>query len=129
MVSALFLTLLAALVAANTAHNATDGGACIARGAAKDLAAPQTAAGTHLHGPYPSVWLTPVWALTTADSVISKVPTHDESVWEPCVGQIDQFDSKRCTNLPVLGDAILEALLERVALQRSARQRLDSRSQ
>jgi len=32
----------------------------------------------------------------------------------PCIGQVDEFDSKRCTMLPVKGDAILEAALAKV---------------
>ena len=45
--------------------------------------------------------------------MLSKVP-KDEAAYSPCIGQVDEFDSKRCTFLPVVGDALLEAQLAKI---------------
>ena len=45
--------------------------------------------------------------------MLSKVP-KDEAAYSPCIGQVDEFDSKRCTFLPVAGDALLEAQLAKI---------------
>ena len=43
----------------------------------------------------------------------SKIPS-DEGAYEPCIGQVDEFASKRCTFLPAAGDEVVEAVLASV---------------
>jgi len=38
----------------------------------------------------------------------------DEAAYTPCIGQVAEFDSKKCTFLPVVGDALVEAALAKV---------------
>ena len=37
------------------------------------------------------------------DHIVGLVPT-DEALWAPCIGQIEEFASKRCTLIPVDAD-------------------------
>jgi len=81
---------------------------------AADLASPTaSAAGTRLSSS-PNIWLTHDFLSPAAVAhVVSKVP-KDESAYSPCIGQVDEFDSKRCTHVPVEGDEILEAAIAKV---------------
>lgn len=47
------------------------------------------------------------------DKVLGKIP-KEESAWEPCVGQKSEFASKRCTLLPVKGDAFMEEMMAKL---------------
>jgi len=81
---------------------------------ASDLAQPLEAAATRL-AESPNVWLTQDFLpLDTIQHMLSKVP-KDESAYTPCIGQVDEFDSKRCTVLPAKGDKIVEGVLAKVA--------------
>jgi len=62
----------------------------------------------------PNIWLTRDFlSPTTVAHMRSKVP-KDESAYMPCIGQVDEFDSKRCTILPVAGDELLEAAVAKI---------------
>jgi hypothetical protein len=62
----------------------------------------------------PSIWLSHDFLSAAAIShLVSKVP-KDETAYSPCIGQTDEFDSKRCTHVPVAGDEILEAALAKI---------------
>ena len=82
--------------------------------AATDLARPSpSVSGTRLSGS-PNIWLTHDFLSTKAIAhIISKVP-KDEAAYSPCIGQVDEFDSKRCTHVPVAGDEIMEAALAKI---------------
>ena len=40
---------------------------------------------------------------TAVDHILGLVPA-DESLWVPCIGQVEEFASKRCTLIPVDAD-------------------------
>jgi len=62
----------------------------------------------------PNLWLTHDFINSeVVDHLLSKVP-KDEAKFEPCIGQIEEFDSKRCTMLPAQGDEVMEAFLAKV---------------
>jgi hypothetical protein len=87
--------------------------AALAALAAPDLAAPVTGAGSRLSAS-PNIWLTHDFLSPAAvEHLISKVP-KDEAAYFPCIGQVEEFDSKRCTHVAVAGDEILEAALAKV---------------
>jgi len=50
----------------------------------------------------------------TVGHMVDRVP-KDEAAYTPCIGQVDEFDSKRCALLKVAGDDVLEAALDKVA--------------
>ena len=61
-----------------------------------DLARAPNAQGTRLHAA-PAIWLTEGAVSEDAvDHLLQKVPT-DEGKWSPCIGQVAEFASKRCT--------------------------------
>ena len=77
-----------------------------------DLARP-SARGERLSAS-PNIWVTHDFlSPTTITHLLSKVPT-DEAAYSPCIGQVDEFASKRCTTLPVAGDEIAEAALAKI---------------
>ena len=81
--------------------------------AANDLAAPLQSAGMRLSAS-PNIWLTHDFlSAKTIDHIVSKVP-KDEAAYSPCIGQVDEFDSKRCTHVPVAGDEIIDAALAKI---------------
>ena len=87
---------------------------CLLASLAADLAKP-AANGTQLASS-PSVWITQDFLEGAhIDGVLGMLPTT-ESAWTPCIGQVSEFRSKRCTTLPVGGDAdgALISLIERV---------------
>ena len=45
--------------------------------------------------------------------MLSKIP-KEESAYEPCIGQVDQFASKRCTFLPAKDDEIISAAIAKI---------------
>merc|ERR1719375_3033395 len=82
--------------------------------ASKDLARPMGADGATRLSASPNIWLTHDFlSPQTVAHMIAKVP-KDEAAYSPCIGQVEEFDSKRCTFLPVEGDDVLEAVLAKV---------------
>lgn len=80
---------------------------------APDLARPSTASSVQLSDA-PNIWMTHDFLSSEAAAHMrSKVP-KDESAYSPCIGQVDEFDSKKCTILPVAGDELLEAAVDKV---------------
>jgi hypothetical protein len=62
----------------------------------------------------PNLWLTRGFlSPETVEHMRSMVP-KDEAAYSPCIGQVDQFDSKRCTILPVRGNPLIEAALAKI---------------
>ena len=81
---------------------------------AKDLAAPSTSLETERLSSSPNIHITHEFLSSTAIAhLLSKVP-KDESKYEPCIGQKEEFDSKRCTLLPTEGDEIAEAAIAKI---------------
>jgi hypothetical protein len=81
--------------------------------AVKDLARPNSARATQLSSE-PNIWITHDFlSSATVNHLLSKVPT-DESAYSPCIGQVEEFDSKRCAMVPAAGDTILEAVLANI---------------
>lgn len=80
-----------------------------------DLAAPRhSAAATERLSASPNIHITHGFLSAAASAhLLSKVP-KDESKYEPCIGQTDEFDSKRCTLLPIAGDEIAEAAIAKI---------------
>lgn len=80
--------------------------------AATDLARPNSDAKRLSDSP--NIWVTHDFlSPLTVAHMRSKVP-KDEAAYMPCIGQVDEFDSKRCTFLPIKGDALLEAALAKI---------------
>jgi hypothetical protein len=80
---------------------------------ASDLARPGTMAATQLSSS-PNIWMTDDFlSPATVQHMLSKVP-KDESAYMPCIGQVQEFASKRCTFLPVEGDDLLEAAITKI---------------
>ena len=78
-----------------------------------DLARPASSAATRLSDS-PSIWLTPDFLSPEAIAhMLMQVP-KDEAAYSPCIGQVDEFESKRCAMMPVAGDAIIEAVVAKV---------------
>jgi len=48
--------------------------------------------------------------------MLARLPAT-EGAWEPCIGQVDEFASKRCTLLPVAADKVLEDTIARIGEQ------------
>lgn len=92
-------------------------GALGAVSAAVDLARPsarETPSAKQLSAS-PNIWLAP--AFLTAEEVShlrTRVPV-DESAYAPCIGQLDEFDSKKCTFVRVAGDSMLEGVATRLS--------------
>ena len=84
--------------------------AMLATGSAgADLARSPLSAKLH---PTQSVWQTHgVLSDSAVAHVLGKLPNDETGLWHPCVGQVAQFASKRCTLLPVKGDIVLHAAL------------------
>ena len=62
----------------------------------------------------PSIWLTRNFLSSdTVWHMIASVPKN-ESAYMPCIGQVEEFESKRCTMLLVAGDPIIEAALAKI---------------
>jgi len=83
-----------------------------------DLAAPRVTSGlkglTEMLSQSPPIHITHEFLSPKAAAhLLSKVP-KDESKYEPCVGQTDEFDWKRCTLLPTEGDEIAEAAIAKI---------------
>ena len=81
---------------------------------AADLARPDTRSAFQLSS---SPFLWHIDDFITASAVahlLSKVPA-DEAAFEPCINQVEEFASKRCTMLPVKEDKIAEALLAKLS--------------
>lgn len=82
-------------------------------GGAADLARPAVEAAERLSDA-PNIWLARDFlSAATVAHMRSKVPT-DEGAYRPCIGQVEEFDSKRCAFLPVQGDALLEAAVAQI---------------
>lgn len=82
-------------------------------GDAADLARPAVEAAERLSDA-PNIWLARDFlSAATVAHMRSKVPT-DEGAYRPCIGQVEEFDSKRCAFLPVQGDALLEAAVAQI---------------
>jgi hypothetical protein len=80
---------------------------------AADLARPATPSAQRL-STSPNIWMTHDFlSPATVAHMISKVP-KDEAAYSPCIGQVDEFASKRCTHLPVAGDALMEAAIAKI---------------
>jgi len=80
---------------------------------AADLAQPSVPAAQRLSSS-PNIWLTHDFlSPATGAHMLSKVP-KDEAAYQPCIGQVDEFASKRCAFLPVEGDALLEAAVSKI---------------
>ena len=81
---------------------------------AADLARPVTQTPTERLSASPNIWLTHDFLSASAIShMVSKLP-KDEAAYSPCIGQVDEFASKRCTYLAVAGDEIMEAALAKI---------------
>ena len=79
----------------------------------KDLAEPSAASAQRLSA-QPNIWLTHDFLSSHAvEHLLSKVP-KEEAAYSPCIGQVDEFASKRCTFVPVRGDEILEAAIAKI---------------
>ena len=62
----------------------------------------------------PNIWLTRDFlSAKVVAHMRGKVPT-DEAAYSPCIGQVTEFKSKRCTHLPVAGDEVLEAAIAKI---------------
>lgn len=82
-------------------------------GDAADLARPAVEAAERLSDA-PNIWIARDFlSPATVAHMRSKVPT-DEGAYRPCIGQVEEFDSKRCAFLPVQGDALLEAAVAQI---------------
>jgi hypothetical protein len=78
-----------------------------------DLAKPANPSATRLSAA-PYIWLTHDFVpSSTVDHMLSKVP-KDESAYSPCIGQVEEFDSKKCTMLATKDDPIMEAVISKV---------------
>ena len=85
-----------------------NGGADLAADLAKPLGVSTQLASS------PPIWLTHDFlSPAVVAHMKSLVPTED-SAYSPCIGQVTEFVSKRCTRIPVKGDAILEAVIDKV---------------
>lgn len=63
----------------------------------------------------PNIWIARDFlSAATVAHMRSKVPT-DEGAYHPCIGQVEEFASKRCSFLPVQGDALLEAAVAQIS--------------
>jgi hypothetical protein len=81
--------------------------------AATDLAAPHVQGAERLSAS-PNIHITHDFlSARAADHMLSKVP-KDEAAYSPCIGQVEEFDSKRCALLPTEGDEIIEAALAKI---------------
>jgi len=90
-----------------------------AASASLDLAVPRVTSGlkglTEMLSQSPPIHITHDFLSPAAAAhLLSKVP-KDESKYSPCIGQTDEFDSKRCTLLPTEGDDIAEAAIAKIA--------------
>jgi len=87
--------------------------AALSSAAAADLAAPRVHGGERLSAS-PNIHITHDFlSAHAADHMLSRVP-KDEAAYSPCIGQVDEFDSKRCALLPTEGDEIIEAALAKI---------------
>jgi len=78
-----------------------------------DQARPTAVSTTRLSAE-PHVWMThDFFSPETVEHMLSRVPSA-ESAYSPCIGQVDEFESKRCTLLPAAGDALIDAALAKV---------------
>ena len=78
-----------------------------------DLARPASHGAERLSAA-PNIWMAhDLLSPTTLTHLLSKVP-KSEDAYEPCIGQVDQFASKRCTMLPVRGDDVAEAVVAQI---------------
>jgi len=75
------------------------------------LVAVAPAAGKQLSAD-PAIYITEdVWPLATVEHAIAHLPVA-EAAWTPCIGQVLEYASKRCTLLAVAGDPVLEAAVD-----------------
>jgi len=86
---------------------------CTAALSSTDLAQPMTQTSQRLSAS-PNIHITHDFLSSAAVShMLAKVP-KDEAAYAPCIGQVQEFASKRCTFLPVAGDEILEAAVAKI---------------
>jgi hypothetical protein len=79
----------------------------------KDLARPVSVAAEALSAS-PNIWVAHNFLSQEAVThMLSKIP-KEESAYEPCIGQVDQFASKRCTFLPAKDDEIISAAIAKI---------------
>ena len=79
-------------------------------GLAADSPLSRPSGDTRVLSNYPGIYLTDdLWNYTLVEHVISKLP-NEEKAWTPCIGQVNEFSSKRCTILPVSDDMMESAL-------------------
>ena len=78
-----------------------------------DLAAPAANDAIQLHAE-PNIWLAHGFLSDSSVShVLSRLP-KDESAYTPCIGQVEEYSSKRCTFLPVVGDSVIETVVAKI---------------
>ena len=93
--------MLASLAGLSTASLAFQGGT-------EHVAPARTTRGERL-SESPAIWLTDnVVGADAVERLVETLPT-DEARWRPCIGQVAEFASKRCTLVGVAGDAVLES--------------------
>ena len=81
---------------------------------ADDLARPDASSSFKLSSS-PFLWRTDKFITASAVAhLLSNVPT-DEAAFEPCINQVEEFASKRCTFLPIKEDKISQALLAKLS--------------
>jgi len=78
-----------------------------------DLARPGALDSTQLSNS-PNIWLTHDFLSPAALAHLRTMIPKEEAAYTPCIGQMDQFDSKKCTLVKVEGDEILEAAMAKI---------------
>jgi len=79
----------------------------------EDLAQPHYAPTKQLSAS-PNVWMTPDFIEPKVSHHMRSLVPKDEAAYEPCIGQKDEFEFKRCTLLTVAGDQIMEDFVLKV---------------
>lgn len=82
--------------------------------ATTDLARPSVPAAERLSAS-PNIWITHDFLAPTTIAHLLKMVPKDEAAYMPCIGQVDDFESKRCAMLPARNDPIVEAVLDKFA--------------
>lgn len=82
---------------------------------ALDLARPDPAqSGVTQLAASPPIWLSKDFlSPSTVLHMLERIP-KEESAYMPCIGQVEEFASKRCTFLPVVGSPIIEAAVTKI---------------
>jgi hypothetical protein len=82
---------------------------------AADLARPLNAAASTRLSDAPNIWLTEGFLSEAAVAHMRALVPKEEAAYEPCIGQRDEFEFKKCTFLPVEeGDEVLAATLAKL---------------